>query len=115
MLHRLGSGVSPRSAEIIAVQHQGRFGDSDLNLDEGTQAKVRERCDELIEYNAACAWESLAFLGGAFARLYNHHKDYVNATSDGLKVFFWCHAVNDSNVRKLVRSKVLSIFKPSFR
>ena len=54
-------------------------------------------------------------MGGAFGRIYNHHKDNVNATSDGLKVFFRCHAVNDSNIRKLVRSKVLSIFKSSFR
>ena len=99
----------------LEIQSAERLKLDDLNLDEGTQAKIRERCDELIEYNAACARESLALLGGAFGRIYNHHKDNVNATSDGLKVFFWCHTVNDSNVRKMVRSKVLSIFKPSFR
>ena len=54
-------------------------------------------------------------MGDAFSRVYNHHKDAVNATSDSLKVFFQCYVVNDSNVKKLVGSKVLSIFKPSFR
>ena len=50
-----------------------------------------------------------------FGKIYDLHRANINAISDGLKVFFRCYSVNDSNVRKLVRTKVLSIFKPSFR
>ena len=87
----------------------------DLGLDDNTCTLLRERVDALIESNARHAWQSFAHMGAAFGKIYNHHKDRVNSTCDGLKVFFWCHALNDSNVKKLVRSKVLGIFKPSFR
>ena len=85
----------------------------DLDLSDEAQAIIRARCEEIIDRNTKHAQESLALVGGAFGRVYNLHRENVNATSDGLWVFLRCYTVNDSNIRKLVRTKVLSIFKPS--
>ena len=87
----------------------------DLDLSDEAKAVIRGRCKEIIDHNTKQAHNSLGLLGGAFGRVYNLHRANINATSDGLKVFFRCYSVNESNVRKLVRTKVLSIFKPSFR
>ena len=110
MLRALQSG--PKVDLIERTAEQLKL--NDLNLSQEAQSVIRQRCGEIIDYNTKRAQESLALLGGAFGRVYDLHRNNVNATSDGLKVFFRCHAVNDSNIRKLVRSKVLSIFKPSF-
>ena len=86
----------------------------DLDLSEEAQAVIRARCGEIIDRNTKHAQESLALVGSAFGRVYDLNRENVNVTSDGLRVSFWCYSVNDSNIRKLVRTKVLSIFKPSF-
>ena len=41
--------------------------------------------------------------------------DFCISTSDGLRVFWRCSSMHDSNTQKFVRSKVLSILKPSYR
>ena len=87
----------------------------DLDLDDQAITVIRERADALIESNARQAQEALAQVGAVCSKIYKHHADSANFTCDGLRVFFRCHVVNDSNTQKLVRSKVLSIFKPSFR
>lgn len=47
--------------------------------------------------------------------MYNHLLNFTNSTSDSLRVFWRCFQVHDHNARRLVRKKMLSIFKPSFR
>ena len=52
---------------------------------------------------------------GLIKSLYKALSETANVTCDSIRVFLRLFAVNDTNQRQLVRSKMVNIFKPAVR
>ena len=57
----------------------------------------------------------MAFSQGLFGKVYEQLSRTANVTSDSIRMFLKLFSVTDSNQRRLVKSKMASIFKPHFR
>ena len=85
--------------------------DLDLGVAAAIQAQVREKCYR----NRVRALKALTFSNGLTKKLYSSLAKTANITGDSVRVFLNLFADNDSNQRRLVKSKMVNIFKPQVR
>ena len=78
-------------------------------------AVIQEMAEALFNANAILAQEAIDIVGTSFTKVCNHMIYSVNCTCDGLRVCWKCFQVNYFSTRKLVKSKMFNIFKPSYR
>ena len=85
------------------------------HLDQATKDTIQERCKAKLDANKEHALKALAFSQGLFGKVYVQLARTANVTSDSIRVFLKLFSVTDANQRRLVKSKMASIFKPTFR
>ena len=86
-----------------------------LDLDLNTAETIQERVQEKNNRNRVRALKSMNFSVSLIKKQYNALKDTANVTSDSIRVFLYLFAINDTNERRLVKSKMVNIFKPGVR
>ena len=85
------------------------------HLDQATKDTIQERCKAKLDANKQHAEKALAFSQGLFGKVYEQLSRTANVTSDSIRMFLKLFSVTDANQRRLVKSKMASIFKPAFR
>ena len=88
---------------------------SDLGLDPAVADEIQRRSYAKCVANRDHFKKALEASNKNFTSLYGKFAKTVNFSSDSLRVFLELHSVNDTNQRRLVRSKMANIFKPAFR
>lgn len=75
---------------------------------------IKARANALFNYNKCEVDKHVNAVGHQFNTMYNNLLNFANSTSDSIRVFWRCFQVPNFITRKLMRSKMLSFFKPSF-
>ena len=87
----------------------------DLDLDADTMATIQERVKAKHTRDNVHAHKALTYSNGLTRKLYASLSETANVTIDSVCVFLKLFAVNDSNQHRLVKSKMVNIFKPHVR
>ena len=85
------------------------------DLDPDTVGKIQERVKTKLDKNKEHARKAVNTYQGLFMKIYGLLSTLANVTSDSVRVYLKLFSVKDANQRRLVRSKMSSIFKHSVR
>ena len=87
----------------------------DLGLTPDLLARVKERVNQVHQANSGAVDTVLGRLQDAFRHVYDLSAKMTFATSEHLNVFFKLSGFHDNALRRLVRHKLLTLFKPKVR
>ena len=87
----------------------------DLGLTPDMLVRVKERVNQVHQANSGAVDAVLGRLQDSFRHVYNLSANMTFATSEHLNVFFRLSGFHDNALRRLVRHKLLMLFKPKVR
>ena len=87
----------------------------DLGLSLDQLVRVKERVNQVFQANSGAVDAVLGRLRDAFLHVYDLSANLTFAASEHLAVFFKLSGFHDDALRRLVRHKLLTLFKPKVR
>ena len=87
----------------------------DLGLSPDQLVRVKERVNQVFQMNSGAVDAVLGKLRVAFLHVYDLSANLTFAASEHLAVFFKLSGFHDDALRRLVRHKLLTLFKPKVR
>ena len=106
--------MTPPQGTINSEVDELNINDLD-DLDPDTVGKIQERVKTKLDKNKEHTRKAVNTYQGLFKKIYGLLSTLANVTSDSVRVYLKLFSVKDANQRRLVRSKMSSIFKPSVR